>query len=380
MYRYAILIILALLLLGACAELPVPAPLHPLAGMTATPTVTASPTVTPSPSPTPSPTPTPTPQPAELLARAERAYEVGDWESAQVLYERLLPLSSVPQEQAIEAALGLGKTLIAREAFTTGVTLLEDVASTVPDSPAASEAQLRMADAYMQMGRSEDAVPHYRAVLAAQPILAPYAHEWLGDALFASGIYTSALNAYTESLTLALTPSRQVFLWEKIALTHAARNDYAESLAAYDTILSIAQLPFYRARIAYQAAETARAFGDDEEALRRLREIIVSYPEEEEAYAALVQLVEVGEPVDDLLRGKIDYYAGAYGPAVQAFYRVINGDPDHTGEPHYFAGLSYLEAGSPQLALGEFEMLIETHPDDAYWGSSWIGKARSLLA
>ena len=365
-------------MLAGCDSLP---EIEELPSILATSTPSPSPTatVTPTATSTPTPTPTPTPQPAEILAAAERAYEVGDWERAESLYDRLMPLSSISQEHAYRTTLGLGKTLIARDDLTRGIALLEDLAANASQPSRVAEANVRLGDARLDLGEPRQAAAHYASALAAQPALAPYAHEWIGDAYAATGVYTSALEAYTQALTLADSASRRVYLLEKVGLTHAARQSYAETLASYDAILDIARIPSYRARIAYQAAETARTFGDTQEALRRYQEIVNAYPTTSQAYEALVKLVEAGIPVDDLLRGKIDYYAEAYGPAVAAFYRYIEANPDHTGEAHYYAGLSYLEAGSPDLALSEFETLIETHPGDAYWGGAWIGKAEALV-
>lgn len=313
------------------------------------------------------------------MEEAEAAYEVGDWERAETLYRRLMPLSSISQEQARRTTLGLGKTLLAQGALTRGITLLEALATEASESGQAAEIHVRLGDALLEIGEGERAADHYAAALTARPVLAPYAHAWIGDAYAATGVYTSALSAYTEALTLAETPSRQVYLWEKIGLTHAARQAYTETLAAYDAILEIARIPAYRARITFQAAEAARAFGETQEALRRYEEVVTAYPESSQAYEALVQLVEANVPVDDLLRGKIDYRAGAYGPAVTAFYRHIETHPDHTGEAHYYAAHAFLEAGSPELALAEFETLLVTHPGDAYWGSAWLGKAEALV-
>ena len=380
MMKQLLLLTLALALLAGC-NLPA-TPESPIAPATSTPAPSATPTPlppTPTATPTPSPTPTPTLQPSEILSQADRAYALGDWETAESLYNRLMPLSSISQAEALSAMLGLGKTFLAEGRFDEGSALLAGIAADLPDTPQATNAHLALGDALLETGEPDQAAEHYRAVLDAQPSLAPYALEWLGDALFAGGVYTSALTSYQAALDLAETSGRQVSLWEKIALTHAALQSYDEALAAYAAILDIARIPAYRARIAYQAAETARLFGDEAEAMRRYHEIVDDYPTETYAYQALVQLVEAGEPVDELLRGKIDYRAGAYGPAVEAFYRVIQAAAAHTGEPHYYAGLSYLEAGSPQLALAEFETLLETHPGDAYWGSAWIGKARALV-
>jgi soluble lytic murein transglycosylase len=82
--------------------------------------------------------------------------------------------------------------------------------------------------------------------------------------------------------------------------------------------------------------------------------------------------------VDDFLRGKVDYYGGAYGPAVEALYRYINAYPEtHSADAHWYAGLSFLAAGSPDLAAKEFKTLIETHPGAARVGDAWMGLAET---
>ncbi|MBN1262059.1 MAG: tetratricopeptide repeat protein, partial [Anaerolineae bacterium] len=378
--KYLCCLLLSVALLVSC-DLPTPPPLSPaeppFTRATATATLPPAPTSTQTPTPSPSPTPTapPTPAPHVLLERADQAYAVGDWDTAESLYGLLMPLSAISQEQAFHTAFGLGKTLIASEQYSRGIELLESLATTETTFPQETAVRLFLADTLLATGNPAQSIPYYETVAADDAILAPYTYEWLGDAHFATGVYSPALTAYQQALDLTTALDRQVYLREKIALTFGALGNYNEALGAYDAILNVAQIPAYRARIAFQAAETARLFGDETEALRRFEEIVLSYPAFDQGYQALVQLVEASVAVDDLLRGKIDYYAGAYGPAVQAFYRHIAADPEHTGEPHYYAGLSYLNAGSYNLAVAEFDMLLDTHPGDAYWGSAWIGKA-----
>ncbi|MDY0019630.1 MAG: tetratricopeptide repeat protein, partial [Anaerolineae bacterium] len=372
--RYGLLLILVVV--SGCTLLSDPdVPLFPGTAASAVPLL---PTETATPLPTP--TPTPTPQPDEILKQGDDAYRLGDWETAAVRYRQLLPLSSISQEQSLNATVGLGKTLLASGAFSESIAVLEPFLSTAPVGPQALEARLTLADALMETNAPAAAAEHYQVLIEAAPSLNLYTYQWLADAHFAAGAYDQALLAYQSALDLATTASDQVFLWEKMALTHAALQSPDKALAAYDTILSIARIPGYRARIAYQAAETATLFGDNAEAMRRYMEVVSGWPEESYAYEALVKLIDAGEPVDEFLRGFVDYHAQAYGPAVQAFYRVMEADPEHSGEPHYYAALSYLEAGSPDLALTEFETLLDTHPGDAYWGSALIGKARALTA
>ncbi len=374
----------SLLNMTGCSLARIPAKL--LSRATATPTATPSPTATmtpfpmPTPSPTmtslPIPTPTPTPLPLELLKMADHAYEIGDWSTAETLYRQIIPDSQTQQEVK---TLGLARTLMGQGAFSDAIVLLESLVNTGTQGASITQAHLHLADVLMQQGDPASAAPHYQSVAQAYPILAPYAYQWLGDAHFEAGDYEAAVAAYEMGLEAASLPVQQVFLGEKLAWSQSRLGAYEETLAAYDAILAIAQVAAYRARIMYQAAETAIIFEDPEEAYRRMQELVLTYPAQSYAYEALVQLVQADRPVDDLLRGEIDYYAGAYIPAIEAFQRVIDADPDHDGEPHYYMGLSYLENGNPELALNTFETLIETHPGDAYWGSAWIGKARALI-
>ncbi len=367
------------LLLAACIVLPTSSGLElPPATLTVTPGVTVSPTFTPTPSPTP--TPTPTPEPAVLLELAERAYRLGDFETAATAYEPLQGRPLLAPDEAFRATLGWGKTLIAQGRPAEGLSVLRELAATLPqEDPRQAELQLLLAGTLMATGDALGAAQAYQSLLTTAPLLAPSAYQWLGDALFASGAYTEALTAYSAALDLTTALDRQVFLQEKRALTYSALQAYPEALATYDAILAVARIPAYRARIMLQAAETARIFGDTEEAQRRYSDLITAYPEEaQSSHPALVWLVDNGVPVNDLLRGKINYYAESYAPAVQALGRYVYANAAHSGEAHYFAGLAYSEAGSPALALREFQILLDTHPGDAYWGSAWIGKARAL--
>ncbi len=369
-----------LVLLAGCGQ---SLPTELLSGTTATPTLTSTPqataTVTPTPTPSPIPTPTPTPQPDVLIAQANLALSRGDYEGAAPLYQ-MARLAALPPEEADKVTLGLAHTLLAQGDPMEAGQVISDYLVTAPDSARSGALHLALAQALEKGGDPAGAVEQYRAVVGYYPELAAYTHEWLGDALNAAGDPAGAQVAFQTALENAERLDQQVFLREKIGLALSAQQDYAGALAQYDAILSVAQIAGYRARIMYQAGQTARLAGDNEGATQRFYEIIQSYPDENYAYQALVALVEAGEPVDDLLRGKIDYQGEAYGPAVEALYRYIDANDDHTGEAHYYAGLSYMAAGSDDLALQEFERLFTGHPQDDYWGSALFRKAQTLAS
>ena len=315
-----------------------------------------------------------------MLAAADRAYANGDWQTAAARYAQLRMLTGIPQAEAERAWLGQIRALLADGQAEQALEQARQLAASPAESTASAEAQLYVAESLAEIGDLLAASEAYGSLAQRLPVVASYAREWQGDAAFASQAYAAALEAYQASLQDDLSVSRQAGLLEKTGLTYAAMGLYPESMQAYDQILSIAQNAGYRARIMYQAADTALLFGDTAEGYGRFQLLTQTYPQQPYAYEALIKLVDANEPVDDLLRGLIDYYAEAYSPAVLALYRVIQEDPNHDGEPHYYIAMSYLESGSYALAIDEFETLINTHPSDAYWGSAWIGQGQALAA
>ena len=276
-------------------------------------------------------------------------------------------------ETAAQSLMGLGRAHMRRQSYTQAVDAFRTLARRHPNSVQAHPATFMLGDALLSAGQPISATEAYLTYLRAGTVITPYVNASLGDAFRAAGLYTSARPAYARAVEEAPSRSFEAGTREKIALTYAAQEQYQAAVDQYDAILDIAQLPGYRARIGYQAAETLRFSGETEEALARYTDVVEGYPTEEAAYPSLVQLVQAGRPVDDLLRGKVDYYGEAYGPAVEALYRYIRTYPDtHSGDAHWYAGLSYAEAGSIDLAIREFELLIDTHPESSRRGAAWL--------
>lgn len=380
-WRYLLLSIVVIAAVG-CADMDNPIGLLDPSSPTptASPTATWTPTATPTSTPTPLPTPTPTPAPAEVLAAGDHAYRNGDWTLAEGAYRRLVEGPVTSEDQRIEATLGLAQTYLAQAAYDGAIPLLEAVLTTALPDEARADVHVLLGDALRGADLPLRAADHYSAALGLRPILALPAHEWRGDMLYQAGALAEAEVAYGLALAVAETASDRVGLWEKIGLTRSLQGDGQGALDAYDTILAIAQIPGYRARIMYLAAETALVHGETQAAYARMLDLVSAYPSESEAYEALVTLVEAGVPVDEMVRGMVDYYAEAYTPAINAFYRVIMGDPDHDGAPHYYAGLSYLALDRYRDAQNEFDLILDTHPDDAYVPVAWIGKGDALAA
>jgi soluble lytic murein transglycosylase len=312
-----------------------------------------------------------------LLDVGEDALFIGDTEGAILTLQAAFAAAS-DDETAVQALLNLGKAYLADEAYLSATDTFYLFLERFPDRPEAQQAHFFLAEALRGEGDLTAAADEYRTYLEGETTIAPYVNDWLGDILYAGEDYDGAVIAYQSAISSAIDLSFEVGVREKLALVHVAQEDYNASLAQYEAILDQARVAEYRARIVHQQAQTLLEAGRVQEAYARHQELVQAYPSSYWAHQSLIIIVEANIPVDDLLRGIVDYYAGAYEPGVLALDRYINANPGHNGDPLYYMGLSYLEAGDLRLAIDAFETLVEGYPGNIHWGDGWMGWAQTL--
>jgi soluble lytic murein transglycosylase len=339
------------------------------------PTGTATPTRTATATATRTPTATPTPPPIVLIRQGQAALHNGDSAGAQAVFEAL-PVQTLEAPEAVQTRLGLAQSLLEEEDYSGAIEALREFLQAHPEHPRGADASFWLAQALMGQGEYLAAAEAYRAYLDARDVIAPYVQLWIGDALTSAESYNEAVAAYEEALTTAPTLSLIFEIREKLGMALGYVGDYEAAVAQYDAILAAAEDANLKARVQYQAAQTLLVAGEREEAYARLRDVVTNYYKTAAAYNALIDLVNSGQPVDEYLRGLVDYYNAANDAAIAAFYRYIEADlVGHIGAPHYFAGLAYRDEANYAAAMLEFDKLIDTHPGDPYVDDSWLAKA-----
>jgi soluble lytic murein transglycosylase len=324
----------------------------------------------------PPPVATATPDPVEMLSQAEHRLENGEYDEAIALYDRLQN-GPAGDPLTLSARRGLGTALLRAGEVESAVSVLTDlVTHTVSLGERDQRAHFLLAEALVEAGDPRAAASEYRAYLSAGTVITGYVSLWTGEALHLAGEYQDAVASLEDAVEFATDRSIEAEARERLALALVATGDFVAAVSQYDAILAMSQIPAYRARISYQAAETMVLAGDVSTGYDRYKETVESYPSQYYAYLALVRLVEAGRPVDDFLRGVVDYYGRAYGPAVEALYRHLERYPEtHSPDVHWYLGLSFREAGSTALAAAEFRRLIEDHEGSVHWGDAWMALA-----
>ena len=322
------------------------------------------------------PTPTPTVQSAEHLEAARIHQRNGDYQSAIAAYKAILASEST-QEQMREACYHLGESYLASGSYKLAVDTLKDFLREHRGSDKMyPQTFFLLARAYQGLGAWAEAIAHYRAYLARRDVIASYVNELIGDCYINLFSYSEAINAYEEALREAPDAGFQVHIREKIADAYLRQQNYEPAIAQYDAILEIARIGYYRAKVEYLAGMAYLNWDQTDQAHARFLEAVDNYPEARYAYLSLVELVNAGVKVDDFQRGLVDYHNGAYQPAIDAFHRYIQADPHgHSGAAHYYAGLAYKAIDGYELARREFDLLIDTHPEDERWDQAWLEQA-----
>jgi len=378
------LLLLSLLVyLPACTMPAQPTPTRPSLRLTIQPGL-GDPTAVlpPQPTPTlppPSPTPTPTPLWVAPVTSGDLALLYGDWETALADYQNILDTSLDPALRSA-AWLGVGRARLLLGNADGAIETLSNFIQHNPNDPYLADAYYFLGEAYRSRQRYGDAADAYLAALAfGNHVIDAYLYELRGDTLFALGDYTAALTDYRAALQspqLAENLSLEI----KIGRTTAILGDYQAAIAIYDSVYARTSSEYLKAQVDVLKAQAYTFAGQPNEAYIAYLDAVNNFPTVYDAYVALVALVEAGYPVDELQRGKVDYFAGHYGVALAALTRYLNASPLDPASAYYYAGLTLRASGDLPTALERWDIVIQKYPDSAVWDEAYEQKAYTLWA
>jgi soluble lytic murein transglycosylase len=249
-----------------------------------------------------------------------------------------------------------------------------------PEDERSSQALFFLARSYEGTEDWTAAIETYRQYLAQRDVIAGYVHELIGDCYVNLEDYPQAIVAYREALQESPSSDREIQLMEKVADAYSTAAKYAESMTWYEALLKKAGRDDQRAKFEYLIGQAYLKWEKTEEAHEHFLEAVDRYPQAWYAYLALVELVDAGVEVDEYQRGLVDYYAGAYWPAIRAFFRYIEDNPDHKGDPYYYIGSAYLAVSSYESAKSAFDVILESYPTSGYLGQAWLEKAQAFAS
>jgi soluble lytic murein transglycosylase len=308
---------------------------------------------------------------------ARLALANGDWELAKREFERVISESDDPTVVG-EALFGLGDSLLRDERLAEAGTIFSELISSYPDHARVPSALILRAQANSLRGDPASAVTDYELYLSQNPgVIDLYVEEWLGDVLRQASRPLDAVSHY-EAAILAPGQSNPLGLRIKIGRAYLEAGEFGQALDQFDQVYSQATDPATKASMNLLAGEALELQGDIDGLYSRYLDSLENFPTAFDTYVGLIRLVQDGVPVDDFQRGLVDYYAGAYQPAVTAFDRVLATAP--SAAAYYYRGLSQLGLESPVPALQDLEAATLNYPLDPIWPEAMMTRARTEWA
>ncbi len=308
----------------------------------------------------PTATATPTPTPAVRVLNGESLLITGDYDQA---YSEFLASStqSSDQELVASALLGMGRALLLKEDYFGAVNQFSSLLINYPTGETRNTSFFFLAKAYDALEQYRLAADAYASYLSALPgPLDSEINEMRGNSLLKYGDFAGAMSAYQTAIATA-TGSKldQLQIELAQAATSAGNNDQAINiyLGLIDTGLNgytKAQADLLLGRIYLQMGLTDQAYA-------RFQDSVDNYPEAYDSYSALVQLVEDGQPVNQLNRGIIDYNVGQYGVAIEALTNYMDANPQHDATAHIYKALSFYEINQFENEIAEWDKVILEH-------------------
>jgi soluble lytic murein transglycosylase len=363
-------ILLALILISGCKGQTVGLPELLQPG-------TAVPTATPTTIPSPTPIPTPTPLPVQVIGQGERDLRNGNWDAAMLAFQQVITdPGATPLEQAA-AQVGLAQASLERGDFGSAKAILDTFIATYSTDEKIAQAYFLRGEAKLGLSDWSGAIEDYNTYLSMRPgLIDSYVYERIADAHIALNQSDQALVAYDQALAADRDFVGNLQLREKVATIQRSLGNYDAAVEQYQTILSVAQNPGYRASIDFYIAQTLLEAGRMDEGYEQLDFVFMTYPESFEALSSLRALIEAEITVDQYQRGLVNYYQGQYDIAIEAFYNYLAGTSiNYPPDAHLYIARSYRQIGNPQAALTELQALLgrfdlDDGPD--VWANAWL--------
>jgi soluble lytic murein transglycosylase len=354
-------------LLMGCVPASIPAP-------TLAPSSTLPPAITPYDTSLPTFTLSPTPTPEVRVETGEKALFNGDYDQALFEYQAASDNSTNPDVRAA-ALWGLGRVEYAIKNNAAALDTLWQLTSQYPASPNAVRAYFLIGEIYKALGRNAEAAQAYTIYLALRPgIIDAYVQEQRGDSYAAAGNDTDAVAAYKAALAAPRIEDNTA-LQVKIAQADDRMGDSTTALGIYDSIYAASSNDYVKAQMDFLSGQIYLALGQPDQAYQRFLHAVANYPLAYDSYSALVSLVNAGVPVDDMNRGLVDYFAGQFGYAHDAFQRYMDANPNNDGTAEYYTALTYFDLGQYEDAVQAWNVFIQGYPDNPHWAAAWNGSA-----
>lgn len=318
----------------------------------------------------PETTATATATPEIRLEQADASLFSGDLENALAEYNSAFQNSKDAEEKAL-ALYGTGRVYIAQRNYPAAIDAFTHILGQYAETEVVANTYFLLGSCYEKQEEYQQAANAYAQFRAMSPgIIDAYVLQLQANAASLAGDHYGAIYALqTASQADPAPDSAAINL--KIGQEYAALEDYNTAIQYYLSAYDLASNDYQRASANLLAGQAYLELGLTDQAYTRFLDSVLKYPMAYDSFTSLSILVNNNYPVDEYARGVVDYYAGSYYYAVQAFDQYLAANPEHDGSVYYFKGLSHYYNGEYQQAIESYQLLIDYYPNNQFWDDAW---------
>ena len=312
---------------------------------------------------------------ADPFSKADEALFAGEVERAQIAFQEMVTISE-DHESSARALYGLGRSYLLGRQYYSAIDAFNLLLGQHPDTTYQAATYFQLGQAYEAIDESQQAITVYGRYVELQPnLIGAFVYKKMGDLAFNIEQYDNAIFNYQSAL--GNDPEYQPNTINlQIGKAYEGKEDYTTAIQYYKNVYDAAEDEYTPSTANLLAGQAYLKLGQDNEAYTRFLDSVIKFPKAYDSFTALTLLLNNGVPVDNLLRGIVDYYAGAYEGAIKSLEDYLASDPDNNdGSAYYFLGLSYYFVGDAVSAIAAYDQVINNYPSNVYWPNAWDERA-----
>jgi soluble lytic murein transglycosylase len=278
--------------------------------------------------------------------------------------------SDDPEIQAA-ALVGIARAYYEERNYQQAIETLLALINEHPANHSLANGYYFLAEAYLALGENQKAAEAYEMFLQLKPgILDDLIAEKAAEAWMAAGQYEKAIQAYQKAIQAAgIQDTARITI--RIGQAYQQLNDLEAAIRQYLEAYQSTSNDYYKAQANFLAGQAYLRLGFPEQAYARFQDSVNNFPRYYDTYSGLIELVNAGQPVNQLNRGLVNYFAGQYALSAEVLLGYINNNPDHDGTAHHYRALALRQINNPEGALEEWRTLIRDHPGDSFYSTAW---------
>lgn len=315
-------------------------------------------------------TPLPTATPEVRIEKADEYLFSGDLENAFNEYNAAYQNTTDSTMKAL-ALYGMGRVYIAQRNYPSAIDSFTRILGQYAQTEIVANTYFLLGNCYAIQEEYQQAANAYAQFQALKPgVMDAYVLQLEADAASQAGDHYGAIYALQSAAQANPAPDTTTINL-KIGQEYTALQDYNTAIQYFLSAYDLATTDYQKASANLLAGQAYLQLGQNDQAYTRLLDSVLSYPMAYDSFTGLTILVSNGYPVNEYARGVVDYYAGSYDYAIQAFERYLASNPENDGNVYYFKGLCHYYKGEYEKALESYQTLIDNYPTNSFWDATW---------